>query len=61
MQRVALNNYICGTLTVMFVMLIVVMGYFTIRMSLQALRNAGPSADETPPIARGEGLAGVAA
>ena len=61
MQRVALNNYICGTLTVMFVVLIVVMGYFTIRMSLQALRNAGPSANETPPMARGEGLAGVAA
>ena len=61
MQRVALNNYICGTLTVMFVVLIVVMGYFTIRMSLQALRNAGPSANETPPIARGEGFAGVAA
>src|SRR5215471_15542571 len=40
MRRIALNNYICGTLTVMFVVLVVVMGYFTIRMSLQALRTA---------------------
>jgi len=61
MQRVALNNYICGTLTVMFVLLVVVMGYFTIRMSLHALRSALPSANETPPIARAEGLAGVPA
>jgi carbon starvation protein len=61
MQRVALNNYICGTLTVMFVVLIVVMSYFTIRMSLQALRNVGSSANETPPVARGEGFTGVAA
>jgi carbon starvation protein CstA len=53
MQRVALNNYICGTLTVMFVALVVVMAYFTIRMSLQALRSAPPSAEETPYLARG--------
>ena len=52
MQRVALNNYICGTLTVMFVALVVVMAYFTIRMSLQALRSALPSAEETPYLAR---------
>jgi carbon starvation protein len=61
MRRIALNNYICGTLTVMFVVLVVVMGYFTIRMSLQALRTAVPSANETPPMARGEGLADAAA
>jgi hypothetical protein len=61
MQRVALNNYIIsGTLTVMFVMLVVVMGYFTIRMSLHALRSARPSANETPPVGRAEGLAGAA-
>ena len=49
MQRVAFNNYICGTLTVMFVVLVVIMAYFTVKMSLQALRTALPSAAETPP------------
>ena len=57
MQRVALNNYICGTLTVLFVALVVVMVYFTIRMSLQAWSNIKPNAAETPYISRGEGLA----
>src|SRR5947207_1168082 len=47
-QRVAFNNYICGTLTVMFVVLVVIMAYFTVKMSLQALRTALPSAAETP-------------
>lgn len=61
MQRVALNNYICGTLTVMFVALVVVMAYFTVRMSLQALRSASPSARESSPIARTEGLTGATA
>ena len=37
----------------MFVALVVVMAYFTIRMSLQALRSALPSAEETPYLARG--------
>jgi carbon starvation protein len=57
MQQVALNNYICGTLTVMFVALVVVMVYFTIRMSLRAWSNIQPTAAETPYISRGGGLA----
>jgi carbon starvation protein len=57
MQRVAFNNYICGTLTVMFVALVIVMAYFTIRMSVQALRSALPTAAETPPTAREGGIA----
>ena len=57
MQQVALNNYICGTLTVLFVALVVVMVYFTIRMSLQAWSNIKPTAAETPYISRGGGLA----
>jgi len=57
MQRVAFNNYICGTLTVMFVVLVVIMAYFTIKMSLQALRTALPSAAETPPMVREGGIA----
>jgi carbon starvation protein CstA len=61
MERVALNNYICGTLTVFFVALVVVMAYFTVRMSIQALRRAVPTAEETPYVARPEGLAGATA
>ena len=61
MQQVALNNYICGTLTVMFVALVVVMAFFTIKMSLTALRNAFPTAAETPPTIREGGLTGAAA
>jgi carbon starvation protein len=57
MQRVAFNNYICGTLTVMFVVLVVIMSYFTVKMSLQALRTALPSAAETPPMVREGGIA----
>ncbi|MFL5097469.1 MAG: hypothetical protein ACJ8ES_19360, partial [Xanthobacteraceae bacterium] len=59
--RVALNNYICGTLTVLFVALVVAMAFFTIRMSLQALRSTMPSAHEMPPMLRPGGLAGAAA
>ena len=61
MQRVAFNNYICGTLTVMFVALVVVMAFFTIKMSITALRNAIPTAAETPPTIREGGLTGAAA
>ena len=61
MQRVAFNNYICGTLTVMFVILVVIMAFFTVKMSLQALRSALPSAAETPPTVREGGMAGAAA
>jgi carbon starvation protein len=56
MQRVALNNYICGTLTVMFVILVIIMAYFTVKMSLQALRTALPTAAETPPTVREGGI-----
>jgi carbon starvation protein len=61
MERVALNNYICGTLTVMFVALVMVMAFFTVTMSIKALRNAMPSAAETPPAIREGGFAGAAA
>jgi carbon starvation protein CstA len=41
----------------MFVVLVVIMAYFTIKMSLQALRTALPSAAETPPMVREGGIA----
>ena len=59
MQRVALNNYVCGTLTVLFVVLVVAMAFFTLRASLQALRRGAPSANETPAVTRTEELAGA--
>jgi carbon starvation protein len=61
MQRVALNNYICGTLTVLFVVLVVVMAYFTVRTSLQAWRSTRPSASETPFVPRPGEAVGAAA
>jgi carbon starvation protein len=61
MERVAFNNYICGTLTVLFVALVLVMAYFTLRMSLKAFRNSMPSAAETPPAIREGGLSGAPA
>jgi carbon starvation protein len=61
MQRVALNNYICGTLTVIFVVLVVVMAFFTVKMSLKGMRNARPSAVETPATIREGGLTGATA
>jgi carbon starvation protein len=48
MQQVAFNNYLCGTITAVFVTLVVIMAYFTIRMSLQALRSGRPTAQEAP-------------
>jgi carbon starvation protein len=41
----------------MFVVLVVIMAYFTVKMSLQALRTALPSAAETPPTVREGGMA----
>jgi carbon starvation protein len=61
MQQVALNNYICGTLTVLFVCLVVAMAFFTAKTSLQAWHNRTPSANETPSQRRRESLAGAAA
>jgi carbon starvation protein len=61
MQQVAFNNYICGTLTVLFVLLVLAMAYFTARMSLQALKATRPIANETPPLTRTGGLAGAPA
>ncbi len=48
MQQVAFNNYLCGTITAVFVTLVVVMAFFTIKMSLQALRSRRPTAREAP-------------
>jgi carbon starvation protein len=48
MQRVAFNNYLCGSITIMFAALVLAMAFFTVKFSLQALRNPKPTAVETP-------------
>ena len=48
MQRVAFNNYLCGSITILFAGLVIAMAFFTVRMSLQSLRNPKPTATETP-------------
>ena len=48
MERVAFNNYLCGTITALFVALVVAMAVFAIRMSLQAIRNPKPTVKESP-------------
>ncbi|MET0216540.1 MAG: carbon starvation CstA family protein [Burkholderiales bacterium] len=48
MQRVAFNNYLCGSITIMFAGLVIAMAFFTVKMSLQSLRNPTATAAETP-------------
>ncbi len=48
MQRVAFNNYLCGSITIMFAGLVIAMAFFTVKMSLQSLRNPNPTVAETP-------------
>jgi carbon starvation protein len=48
MQRVAFNNYLCGSITILFAALVIAMAFFTLKFSLQALRNPKPTATETP-------------
>jgi carbon starvation protein CstA len=52
MQRVAFNNYLDAVVCGLFVVLVLAMCVFAIRMSWQALRQAQPTAHETPAVAR---------
>jgi carbon starvation protein len=47
MERVAFNNYLCGTITAMFVLLVVAMAFFAVRMSLRAIRDPQPTVQES--------------
>jgi carbon starvation protein len=47
MQQVVANNYIVGTLTAVFVLLVLAMAFFTVRTSVRALRNPAPTARES--------------
>jgi carbon starvation protein len=58
MQQVVINNYIVGSLTAVFVLLVVAMAFFTIRTSLRALRDPRPTAREAPVRESGYAAAG---
>jgi carbon starvation protein len=55
MQRVAFNNYLDAAVCAFFVLLVVAMCVFAAKVSMQALRQARPTAHEIPPMAGAEG------
>ncbi|TAM00774.1 MAG: carbon starvation protein A [Paraburkholderia sp.] len=52
MQRVAFNNYLDAAVCGVFVLLVVAMCVYAITIGLRALREAQPTAHETPAVAR---------
>ena len=52
MQRVAFNNYLDAVVCGFFVILVVAMCFFALKIGLQALRQANPTAAEAPYIPR---------
>jgi carbon starvation protein len=51
MQRVAFNNYLDAVVCGLFVLLVIAMCVFALKVCLQALRQAKPTACEIPPLA----------
>ena len=56
MQRVVFNNYLDAIVCGFFVVLVLAMCVFATKICLQALRQAQPTAIETPPLARAQGV-----
>ena len=54
MQRVAFNNYLDAVVCGFFVLLVLAMCVFTVKICMQALKQAQPTAHEIPPMAGGE-------
>jgi carbon starvation protein len=52
MQRVAFNNYLDAVVCAFFVVLVVAMCFFAIRIGMRAWRQANPTAVETPALPR---------
>ena len=50
MQRVAFNNYLDAAVCAAFVLLVIAMCIFAVKICLQALRQARPTAQEIPPM-----------
>ncbi len=57
MQRVAFNNYLDAVVCGVFVLLVLAMCVFTLKICRQALRQALPTAQEIPPMANIQGVA----
>ncbi|MEA3134363.1 MAG: carbon starvation protein [Gammaproteobacteria bacterium] len=55
MQRVAFNNYLDAVVCGFFVVLVLAMCVFAVTICLQALRQAQPTVNETPAVARAQG------
>ena len=57
MQRVAFNNYLDAVVCGVFVVLVIAMCIYAIKIGLQAWRQANPTAVETPytPVPKGAG------
>jgi carbon starvation protein len=53
MQRVAFNNYLDAVVCAFFVLLVVAMCFFAVRIGLQAWRKGQPTAVEIPPSVAG--------
>jgi len=51
MQRVAFNNYLDAVVCGVFVVLVVAMCIYAVKICLQALKQAKPTAHEIPPLA----------
>ncbi len=57
MQRVAFNNYLDAAICSVFVLLVLAMCVFAIKICMQALRQTRPTAVEIPPLAGVQGIA----
>jgi len=55
MQRVAFNNYLDAVVCAFFVVLVVAMCIFAVKICLKALKQAYPTAHEIPPLAGAPG------
>ena len=56
MQRVAFNNYLDAVVCGFFVLLVVAMCIFAVKICLQALKQANPTAHEIPPLVPSQGV-----
>jgi carbon starvation protein len=55
MQRVAFNNYLDAVVCALFVLLVIAMCIFAVKICIQALKQANPTAHEIPPLAGARG------
>jgi carbon starvation protein CstA len=55
MQRVAFNNYLDAVVCGVFVVLVLAMCVYAVKICLQALKQAKPTAHEIPPLGPAEG------